>query len=165
MFAKRNERTEDAYNAHTKALPPLEVGSKVWIQEKTGKHHWLKTGRVVEKLDFRQYRVKMDHSGRVSLQNRRFLKPCYNMQQTPVIIPSPCVDDDDEYAALPDSNVSNDDSSDTAVPEQYVTEPEEADIVQPLVMRKLPRALKNLQDFNLPGRKEHDNGDASARGR
>ena len=46
------------------------------IQNQTGNHprRWEKTGRVVEALDNRQFRVKVDGSNRITLRNRRFLK-------------------------------------------------------------------------------------------
>ena len=37
---------------------------------------WVKTGKVVQALENRQYKIRMDHSGRITLQNRKFLKPC-----------------------------------------------------------------------------------------
>jgi hypothetical protein len=35
---------------------------------------WEHTGRIVEVLPYRQYRIRMFHSGRVILRNRRFLR-------------------------------------------------------------------------------------------
>ena len=59
------------------SLQTLNIGDDVLIQdpERThGQKRWIRTGRIVEALPFRQYRVKMHGSGRVSLRNRRFLK-------------------------------------------------------------------------------------------
>ena len=36
---------------------------------------WNKTGTIVEVKDFDQYMVKVDGSGRLTLRNRRFLRP------------------------------------------------------------------------------------------
>ena len=46
------------------------------MQNQNGRcpRRWDKTGKVVEKLLFRQYRVKMDGSGRVTLRNRKYLR-------------------------------------------------------------------------------------------
>ena len=35
---------------------------------------WSKSGKVIERLDFGQYLVKVDGSGRVTRRNRRFLR-------------------------------------------------------------------------------------------
>ena len=35
---------------------------------------WSKSGKIVEKLDFNQYLVKVDGGGRLTRRNRRFLK-------------------------------------------------------------------------------------------
>ena len=35
---------------------------------------WDKSGLVVEALNYDQYRIKVDGSGRLTLRNRRFLK-------------------------------------------------------------------------------------------
>ena len=42
------------------------------VQEKNKK--WERAGRIVEVLLHRQYRIRMFHSGRVALRNRRFLR-------------------------------------------------------------------------------------------
>ena len=49
----------------------------VMVQNQSGPHplKWDKSGTVVEVLPFDQYNVKMDGSGRLSLRNRKFLKP------------------------------------------------------------------------------------------
>ena len=56
---------------------PLALGTVVSVQNQTGPHKlkWDKSGTVVEVLDFHQYRVKMDGSGRVSLRNSAYLRP------------------------------------------------------------------------------------------
>ena len=56
--------------AHT--LPPLNVGTYVALQDPHNR--WNRTGRIVEALADRQYRVRVDGSGRITLRNRRFLK-------------------------------------------------------------------------------------------
>ena len=57
-------------------LPVLEVGDMVQIQNQKGNDpkRWNKSGKIVEKLDFDQYLVKVDGGGRLTRRNRRFLK-------------------------------------------------------------------------------------------
>ena len=73
---KRNITMFESYNEHTKTLPPLEETDYVAVQNQSGTRpgRWDKTGRIVETLPFRQYRIKMDGSGRVTLRNRKFLR-------------------------------------------------------------------------------------------
>ena len=53
--------------------------TSAWVavqnQDVNHPNRWDRTGKVVEKLPHRQYRVKMDGSGRISLRNRKFLRP------------------------------------------------------------------------------------------
>ena len=48
----------------------------VQIQNQRGvdPKRWCKSGKIVEKLDFNQYLVKVDGGGRLTRRNRRFLK-------------------------------------------------------------------------------------------
>merc|ERR1712089_69765 len=57
-------------------LPDLKVGDMVQIQNQRGvdPKRWCKSGKIVEKLDFNQYLVKVDGGGRLTRRNRRFLK-------------------------------------------------------------------------------------------
>ena len=73
-FAKRNAAITKRYNQHTRTLPDISTGTHVLVQGSNRK--WKKQGIVVEKLPHRQYKVKVLGSGRVTLRNRRFLKPC-----------------------------------------------------------------------------------------
>ena len=59
------------------------------IQNQGGRHSrkWDRTGRVVEVLPNRQYRVRMDGSGLITLRNRRFLRE-YSKLKISTIIPS-----------------------------------------------------------------------------
>ena len=58
-------------------LPPLLIGQAVQVQNQTGTkpNKWLSTGVIVETLPHRQYRIRIDGSRRLSLRNRKFLKP------------------------------------------------------------------------------------------
>ena len=71
LYARRDEAIRDSYNATAHPLAPLAVQTLVMIQTK-GK--WDKSGRVIEALPHRQYRIRVDGSGRVTLRNRRFLR-------------------------------------------------------------------------------------------
>ena len=64
------------WTEHTKELERLEVGDNVRMQNQTGcrKNKWDKSGVVVEDMGNRQYRVRVDGSGRLSVRNRRFLR-------------------------------------------------------------------------------------------
>ena len=57
-------------------LPDLEVGDMVQIQNQKGNDpkRWNKSGKIIEKLNFHQYLVKVDGGGRITRRNRRFLK-------------------------------------------------------------------------------------------
>ena len=57
-------------------MPDLKVGDMVQIQNQRGvdPKRWCKSGKIVEKLDFDQYLVKVDGGGRLTRRNRRFLK-------------------------------------------------------------------------------------------
>ena len=87
-YASRNQQITDTYNAHAHDLPPLELGTNVLVQNKVRKKKWDKSGCIVEVLPHRQYRVRMYPTGRVTLQNRRFLRPSPNSVPAAIIIPS-----------------------------------------------------------------------------
>ena len=59
-----------------KNLVPLKVGDYVQIQNQSGPKPtcWDKSGTVVEAHGHRQYSVRVDGSGHVTLRNRKFLK-------------------------------------------------------------------------------------------
>ena len=75
-LAKRHVAHHEAWSEHTKKLPPLGVGAKVFIQNQVGNNprRWERTGTVVETKDHDQYNVKVDGTGRLTLRNRRFLR-------------------------------------------------------------------------------------------
>ena len=72
-MSKQNQITKQAYDEGAKSLKPLIVGDPVLCQNMRTKK-WDKSGVIVEVKGFRQYLIKMDGSGRVSLQNRRHLQ-------------------------------------------------------------------------------------------
>ena len=61
------------------------------VQNQTGRHpnKWDKTGTVVEVLQYHQYAVKTDCSGRLTTRNRRFLRRYKPIPSPPPIIPTP----------------------------------------------------------------------------
>ena len=73
---KRNIKMIENYNMHTKALPELSIRDHVAVQNQVGHHlrRLDKTGTIVERLQHRQYQIKMDGSGRVNLRNGKFLR-------------------------------------------------------------------------------------------
>ncbi len=81
----RHLRHQEKCTEHTKALPPLQVGDHVRIQNQTGSHplKWDRTGVVVEVRQFHQYLIKIDGSGRQTLRNRKFLRKFVPMSVSP----------------------------------------------------------------------------------
>ena len=81
----RHTLGQERWTEHTKALPPLPMGSQVRIQNQTGPHptKWDKTGIVVEARPHDQYSVRVDGAGRVTLRNRRFLRKYNPVRPTP----------------------------------------------------------------------------------
>ena len=74
-LARRHIAKGSVLSEHTKELTPLSVGDVVQVQNQTGcsVKKWDKSGSVVEVLPFKQYRVKIDGPGRVTLRARQFL--------------------------------------------------------------------------------------------
>ena len=76
-LAVKFAEVEKAYTGGgARDLPDLKVGDMVQIQNQYGvdPKRWSKSGKIVEKLDFNQYLVKVDGGGRLTRRNRRFLK-------------------------------------------------------------------------------------------
>ena len=73
---RRHTRGSEQWSAHTRTLPPLQVGDHVRVQNQTGAHptKWDLTGIITEVRQFDQYMVRIDGSGRVTLRNRRYLR-------------------------------------------------------------------------------------------
>ena len=59
--SKKLFKSQEKYDEHKRPLAPLSVGDSVSIQNGAGNHslRWDKTGRVVERLENRQYLVKL----------------------------------------------------------------------------------------------------------
>ncbi len=56
-----------------RSLQPLSTGARVRIQNQAS-NRWDRTGVITEVLPYRQYTVRLDGSGRLSLRNRRHLR-------------------------------------------------------------------------------------------
>ena len=90
-LSKRSMSNCTRWDEHSQGLTPLKCGDTVLIQNQTGRHpnKWDKTGTVVEVLQYHQYAVRTDGSGRLTTRNRRFLrryKPI--LSSPPTTIPS-----------------------------------------------------------------------------
>ena len=85
-LARKHVRDMERLEAHTKELGELEIGQLVSVQNQVGNKpgRWDKTGVVVDKgAGPRQYLVRMDGSGRITLRNRRFLRKCSSFADSP----------------------------------------------------------------------------------
>ena len=76
---ERHQGCQTRLGEHSKALPPLNVGDHVSIQNQSGKKpgKWDRSGMVVEIRDYDKYVVKVAGSGRLTLRNRRYLRKLY----------------------------------------------------------------------------------------
>ena len=90
-LSKRSMSNRTRWDEHSQGLTPLKCGDSVMIQNQTGRHpnKWDKTGTVVEVLQYHQYAVRTDGSGRLTTRNRRFLRR-YNpiLSSPPTTTPS-----------------------------------------------------------------------------
>ena len=68
LLAQRNRKLISEYNSKAHTLTPLGVGDLVIVQNLVTKK-WDRIGYVVERLPNRQYNIRMQGSGRVSLRN------------------------------------------------------------------------------------------------
>ena len=71
----RHMKAQERWSEQTKRLLPLAVSDHVRIQNQIGPHptKWDKTGTVLKVRQFDQYVICVDGSGRVTLQNRKFI--------------------------------------------------------------------------------------------
>ena len=158
LLSVRNDKIIRNFNKSAHELAPLKTGQTVTIQNQSCKNYkrWVRTGQVVEVLPFRQYRVKMNGSGRICLRNRRLLKPLQNNNQLRLPISS-----------IPGTSFQSSNSNQCPLgasantPETPVEQAESALPATP----KMPRALKELSDFNKPGLREAPTTGSGRRGR
>ena len=73
-YVKRNEHATRYHRR--RSFDPLSPGDVVSIQNQRGNHplRWDATGKIIERLPYRQYRVLVDGSRRVTTRNRMFLR-------------------------------------------------------------------------------------------
>lgn len=86
-----SKRSSTRWDEHSQGLTPLKCGDSVMVQNQTGRHpnKWDKTGTVVEVLQYHQYAVRTDGSGRLTTRNRRFLRRYQPIPSSPpTTIPS-----------------------------------------------------------------------------
>ena len=83
-LAVRGSKLKERLTANTKDLIPLEVGDTCIVQNQIGNFpkRWDKTGTIVAREDFDQYRVCMDGSRRITLRNRKFLRKVTSFHDT-----------------------------------------------------------------------------------
>ena len=84
IWRKREEAMQEMFNRNlekvsksSRHLKPLKVGQHVLIQNQMGPHplRWDRTGVIVDCKEFDQYIVKVHGSNRLTLRNRRFIRP------------------------------------------------------------------------------------------
>ena len=175
-LAKRHSREREKWEQHTKTLPALRVGDRVYVQNQVGNHprRWERTGTVVEVRQFHQYVIKVDGSGRLTLRNRQYLRKFIPFKKDPCdsLIESlpPALKADIPEVSQPNPIISPPlTESLNQVPEEETEEPpttqeEETpsnndnqretppqDTHKP---SKLARALSRLQPHNQPGAAE-----------
>ena len=175
QFARKHKAVATRYNAHTRQLSELDPGTPVLIQGSNKK--WKKQGVIVEQLNHRQYRIKVKGSGRVTLRNRRFIRPCSIIQpqatsattspreeQRPQIIP---IDITSHPPCSPESNTDDNNNTSTTYTNPGAAplptpdngnESSENDInpnvIENNTQHKLPLAIRKLMTHNKPGLRE-----------
>ena len=70
--SKKQAQAAEAYNAHARSLPRLDIGDTVRIQDPVSKL-WDTVGTIISRGEHRDYRVRLDN-GRNYWRNRRFLR-------------------------------------------------------------------------------------------
>ena len=66
------------WTEHSQELDPLREGERVYVQNQAGLrgNKWDNVGVVRRVMGNRQYEVTLDKTGRTTVRNRRFLRPC-----------------------------------------------------------------------------------------
>ena len=131
-ISRRNVKLSEKYNASAHNLPQLKITDIVAVQDR--QKRWIRTGRIVERLDHRQYRVRMDGSGRITLRNRRFLRKIHPSVVQSHIIPSAMVSPQAPAVSAEKREV------------RFNPPPQATPTVT--APTRTPRALQRLQDHN-----------------
>ena len=119
-LAQEKLRSKTYHDSHqVRSYDPLTVGQNVACQNVRNKK-WDRTGVVIEVSGFRQYRVKINGSGRISLRNRIHLKPLLHIKpHLPILL-----NGDLNQSVINQSETSNSGSSSNPQSnERSITEP------------------------------------------
>ena len=77
LMAVNNQHIVEKWNKSAKPLQRITHGAEVFCQNLKTKT-WDRSGRVVECLPYRQYKIKIDGTGRITLRNRRHIRQRYS---------------------------------------------------------------------------------------
>ena len=94
-LSRRHATELERLSLRAHELPPLNIGDSVRLQNQVGNHprRWDRTGVIIELGPGpRQYLVRADGSGRVTLRNQKFLRKCTTVADPPfpaAIVPPP----------------------------------------------------------------------------
>ena len=120
----RAKQTDLALRTHSRPYAPLKRGDRVFVQNQRGHapRKWDKIGSVVEVLNFDQYNIKIDGSGRITKRNRRFLRPVndsstestFHPRQPTIAIPEETHPVADPSASSPASPLSDEQLTDVS---------------------------------------------------
>lgn len=148
-LSSRNAKLVERYNQTAHPLSPFAVGDMVALQNKRNRR-WDRTGRVVERLPNRQYKIRVDGSGRVTIRNRRFLR-IWLARNQPQPIPG-AIPEDSEPApsttATPRSPSPHSPAGGDGLP---APPPSPQSLAPPT---RVPRALVRILPFNQAGQRE-----------
>jgi hypothetical protein len=83
-LANKRDMDNQRWSYRTKALDDLEVGTAVAIQNQTGSNptKWDNTGIVIENKPNSKVMIRVDGSRRVTMRNRRFVRPMEEQYKT-----------------------------------------------------------------------------------
>ena len=159
LLAKRNAKLIEDYDRTAHTLPPLNVGTYVALQDPHNRR-WNRTGRIVEALADRQYRVRVDGSGRITLRNRRFLKLIQSKvsgtfipsAMPPPPVPVPPTTHNPHVPLAPSPSTSHSRPLPPVLPPSVAHGPSMP--APPRAVPSVPRALSRLAPHNQPGRQE-----------
>ena len=174
------QKTQERYNSTAHHLKPLKLGQRVVVQNKTKRHFnkWNRTGTIVATLPYRQYHIKLDDTGNITLRNRRFIKPT-TLRSNPTGGPfcgphtGPCYPDNKgDRNPVPiqgssPNHIALEQSGDTRTREPLIpgSSPNDITLEHPglqgphahqgdVIPTREPLILRRLRPYNAPGRKE-----------
>ena len=149
-YSANNKVIITEYDRKARLLHPLKIGQQVLVQRENGK--WKDQGIIAEVLPFRQYRIRMLGSGRVTLRNRRFIKVCESL-------PSTLNPNDEKLISEVQKPSTNEEETFQQMPidKQLVPDIQKPQRQENVPTNPVPRPsnmLKRLGDFNNKGLKE-----------